>query len=383
MDHYLLNVLRESVYGDIRTFWQNKCTPEDRDWICKYCMETGLAPYLYRNLHDLLPDEYKITFKQQYTANSLHTIKYQHGLNELCRIFEQNQVRFCVMKGGDYAFTYYPDPAMRYFCDLDIWIHPDDCTKMLDLLKQNGWKAPYLNTKQIKEHYHYTPHQKNGVVLEPHWAPSSFQGYDPVKLWQDFLTLEPQWQYRYRMTPEVKLLALCRHFSTEEYRHTPRSKFLLDVAWIIRKETVDWEKLRTLSAGFHFESCNDLLGSQDEFFPPEIIKAIAPDPEMAQTFRRLFELQEQLPKTNCIETQMQANGKFSALWFLARFRGIHPLSIRRKYKLPEKGSHIRVLRMMIYDIFIKITGIFQSLFKQDTTKKEYNRLLRKINNRAK
>ena len=117
------------------------------------------------------------------------------------------------MKGGDYAFTYYPDPAMRYFCDLDIWIHPDDCTKMLELLKQNGWNAPYLNTEQIKEHYHYTPHQKNGVVLEPHWAPSSFQGYDPVKLWQDFLTVESSWQYRYRMSPEVKLLALCRQIT--------------------------------------------------------------------------------------------------------------------------------------------------------------------------
>lgn len=381
MNRYLLNVLRESVYGDVRTFWQNQCTPEVQAEICQYCLKNNLAPYLYRNLHDLLPEEYKTVFKQQYTANSLHTIRYQHGLNKLCRIFEQNQIRFCVMKGGDYAFSYYPDPAMRYFCDLDIWIHPDDCTAMLNVLKQHGWHAPYLNIKQIKEHHHYTPHQKNGVVLEPHWAPSSFQGYDPVKLWQDFLTVESSWQYRFRMSPEAKLLALCRHFSTNEYRHCPRSKFLLDAAWIIQKEKVDWEKLRALSAQFHFESCNDLLGSQDAFFPPEIIKTIAPDPEMAQAFRKLFELQEQLPKMDNVATQMQASGKFSAFWFLARFHGITPLSIRRKYKLPEKGHHTRVLRMMIYDISIKIAGIFKSLFKHDPAKKEYNRLLKKINSR--
>ena len=382
MNRYLLNVLRESVYGDVRSFWQSQCTPEVQAEICKDCLETGLAPYLYRNLHDLLPEEYKTVFKQQYTANSLHTIRYQHGLNELCRIFEQNQIRFCVMKGGDYAFTYYPDPAMRYFCDLDVWIHPDDCTKMLELLKQNGWHTSYLNTEQIKTHYHYSPHFKNGMVLEPHWTPSSFQEYDPIKLWQDFLTVEPSWQYRFRMSPEVKLLTLCRHFAKSEYRHTPRSKFLLDAAWIIQKENIDWEKLRTLSAEFHFESYNDLLGSQDEFFPPEIIKAIAPDPEMAQTFRQLFALQEQLPETNIFETQMQANDKFSALWFLARFHGISSLTIRRKYKLPEKGSYVRVLGITLYDIFIKIAGMFKSLFKHNPAKKEYNRLLKKINSRS-
>ena len=124
-----------------------------------------------------------------------------------------------------------------------------------------------------------------------------------------------------------------------------------------------------------------MLGSQDAFFPPEIIKTIAPDPEMAQAFRKLFELQEQLPKMDTVATQMQASGKFSALWFIARFHGITPLAIRRKYKLPETGSYIRVLRMMLYDISIKIAGMFKSLFKHDPAKKESNRLLKKINSR--
>lgn len=383
MDRCLLKLLSESVYGDIRSFWQNECTPEDRERICNYAHEAALAPYLYRYLHDLLPAGHKTFFRQQYSANSLQTVKFQKGLTELYQLFEQNQIRFCVLKGGDFAFNYYPDPAMRYFCDLDIWLHPDDCTRMLALLKENGWDAPYLNAEQIEEHHHYSPHQKNGVVIEPHWTLSSFQGHDPVALWQGFLTVEAPWQYRYKMSPEVKILTLCRHFATEEYRHMPIYKFLLDAAWVMKKETVDWEKVRALSAEYRFESCNDLIGSQNEFFPSEIIDAVAPDPGMADAFRKLFELQERLQDSNVIETQMNANEKFSKFWFLARLRGITPLTMRKKYNLPVHGCYFRLFCVTVYDITVKITGAVKALFLRDPVKKEYNRLLKKISSQVK
>lgn len=383
MDHCLLKLLRESVYGDIRSFWQNECTAEDRDRICNYANGIMLAPYLYRYLHDLLPADHKNTFRQHYTTNSLRAIKYQKALNELCQLFEQNQIRFCVLKGGDFAFNYYPDPAMRYFCDLDIWIHPDDCTKMLPLLRDNGWQAPYLRVEQVDEHFHYSPHKKDGIVMEPHWSLSSFIGRNPVILWQEFLTVDTPWQYRYKMSPEVKLLSLCRHFATEEYRHMPLCKFLLDAAWILKKETVDWEKLRLLSASFQFESCNDLLGSQDEFFPQEIIDAIAPDPEMSGVFRKLFELQEQLPAIDLVEIRVRANKIFSKIWFMTIVHAFSPIVIRRKHKLPEQGQVFRLLCATIHDIIVKIPSSFSALFHRDPVKKEYNRLLKKISSQVK
>ena len=83
MDVDLLRVLRESVYGDPRQYWSEHCSAEEQERICLRAKNIGLAPYLYRYLHDLLPEEYRNTFRQQYTFNSIRAIKYQKGLMEL------------------------------------------------------------------------------------------------------------------------------------------------------------------------------------------------------------------------------------------------------------------------------------------------------------
>ena len=382
MNTDLLLVLKESVYGNIRQYWE-QCSLKMQNEICCSAEKNALGPYLYRFLHDVLPGEYKPLFKQQYTANSFRTLIYQKGLMELCQLFEQKQIRFCVLKGGDFAFQYYPDPAMRYFCDLDIWFHPDDCEKALDVLKNDGWNAPYLRTQQIEEHHHYTPHIKNGITLEPHWALHAFLNSDPVQLWQIYLTQNKENPYRYDMTPEIKILSLCRHFASNEYMHMPLYKFLLDAAWILKKENIDWEKLRQLTASFGYESCNDLLGSQYEFFPPELIYAIAPDKEGAASFRKLFELQQHLLAKKSVAAQMQAHNRFSKLWFLARFHAVTPIAIRKKYKLPEKGAYLRVYSSMFYDMYRKSFEVILSLFQQDPVKKEYNAILKKLSSHLK
>lgn len=381
MNTDLLLVLKESVYGDIRQYWE-QCSPEKQCEICHSAEQNMLGPYLYRFLYDILPGEYKSLFKQQYTANSLRTLKFQKELMGLCRLFEQNQIRFCVLKGGDFAFQYYPDPAMRCFNDLDIWFHPDDCEKALDVLKKDGWKTSYLRMKRIEEHHHYSPHTKNGITLEPHWTQHAFFNSDPVQIWQTYLTQNKENPYQYDMAPEIKILALCRHFSSNEYMHTPLCKFLLDAAWILKKENIDWEKLRQLTASFGYESCNDLLGSQYDFFPKELIDAISPVPENAEAFRKLFELQVHLTAKKAVAAQMQSHERFSKLWVLARLRGVTPTTMRRKYKLPEKGAYIQVYSRMFYDISIKTFEVILSLFQQDPVKKEYNAILKKLNSRS-
>ena len=59
MNTDLLLVLKESVYGNIRQYWE-QCSLKMQNEICCSAEKNALGPYLYRFLHDILPGEYKI-----------------------------------------------------------------------------------------------------------------------------------------------------------------------------------------------------------------------------------------------------------------------------------------------------------------------------------
>ena len=187
------------------------------------------------------------------------------ALERLRGIFRKSGLRFVLIKGADLAYRLYPEPALRLYGDWDIWFHPDDCENALKVLKEDGWKIPKLFSDEHEEAiktttHHFSTHVREGHLLEPHFSLANFNRIDPLNLWS--YTVEgPHGGGERVLSPELNLLMLTRHAASMSYFHANLPKLLADASVVMKKEKVDFEKLRLMAKALLDD---DALGAMRE-----------------------------------------------------------------------------------------------------------------------
>lgn len=174
-------------------------------------------------------------------------VQMDYDFQEICAAFEKAKIPYMPLKGSVLR-NYYPEPAMRTSCDIDILVHPEDLDRATTLLKDElGY------TIGEKYYYNISVYSQNDVLIELHFAlTEEDKQFNNIlsSVW-DNVEREEGFNYRFRMTAEMfvlyEIIHMVRHFWGGGFGiHS-----VMDL-WILKKEVLfSNEKLETL-----LRSCN-------------------------------------------------------------------------------------------------------------------------------
>ena len=380
---HLLGFLGACVYGDAAAYYRALDASAREALEREGCAFVQQA-WLYRFLYDELPEERRVKYRKVYQLRQAQAVQGEHALRIFFGELSAHGLRFAPIKGADLTWRVYPDAALRHGNDWDVWFHPDDCEKALDVLAETGWKAPARYTDQngavVKTgQHHYSPHVRGGFTVEPHFTLSNFRDTDPYDMW-NFTAEFPGGGGRHVLTPELNVLMLARHASSKSYYHAQLPKLLTDVAMVMRHDDVDFAKLRALSERWRLPYPGDLLAAFPEFFPADILAKFDADPDRSTLFRTVFENRGKLGEpdtTKLIFSRSRANG--DAVACLAhRLTTCSPSKMRMLYHLPKHGAWGGICRCYADYFWTRTTRVLSSLLGRDRKMLDYCRLVESV-----
>ena len=349
-----------------------------QDEFLRQAKADGLGAFCHCCLHGRLEGKNGDKLRKLWQKQSVLNLEYEVALKSLSKILTEATVRFLFIKGGDLAFRVYPYASMRSFGDLDVLLHPDDCQRGLACLEQHGWQSLYKYPQWWW--HHFSPYTKGNCVLEPHWTLPGFDGIKPEQIWKYAVPTGEGTSHV--LSPEMNLLMLSRHLSEDSYRVFSLGKFLLDVAFLLKYENVDWGKLQNICAELALPYPGDILAVFDTFFPPEMLASWPSDSPSSQAFREILETRGAMRQISRHEMIMSEKGAFSFSWLRSRLAFFHPHNVRKKYDLPARGALGRLLAAYIRDVVAKIYDLRLLIFRKSGLS-QYQRLVSKVEKTAK
>lgn len=368
-----VKILGTLFYGkseEVSVIWSG-LSPEERESFLKRARKEGASPVVYRQLYlagvrDGLEELQKLNLHYSSCA-----MQHQFELSRFCKLLETEKIRYALLKGTDLAFRVYPSPAMRPFGDWDMLFHLEDIRRALKLIEHDGWipSTPFPKDDEDPMHFHYPLCQRKGVALEPHWTLPMFDGCTPEHIWQ-FLCPQKEGSYRYILEPALNLLLLTRHAAEDFYQTMAVSKLLLDAAFILRYEDIDWARCRQIAEELHQPYSGDLLGAFPEFFPVELLQQADADEKRALAYREIFEKRGELAGKSHEDLQLSSGRAFTAKWLKMRLKLCSFAIIRQKYHLPEKAI-FRTGWFFLKEVFGKLCRSVHHYSKNNSKLKSY------------
>ena len=344
---HLLQFLGACAYGDAKAYYAG-LNESERAELEGQGKRFGMSAWFYRYLLDVLPDAKRTEYQKLYQGRQVKALLGAQELKRLYCVLAAHGLRFVPIKGADLAYRLYPDTALRVFGDWDIWFHPDDCERALAILAEDGWFPPEHYTDShnavIKSaNHHFSPHIRGGYALEPHFTLANYAGVDPHEMWEH--TMEyPAGDGQRVLTPEMNLLMLARHASSQSYYHAQIPKLLTDAAMVM-KEKLDYTRLHEMASHWRLPYPGDLFAGFPEFFPEEIIRKFKADSAKTAEFRAIFEMRGRLgePENEALLlSRFEAQGQVAG-GVRKHILSLSPDKMRLVYHLPKHGAYWRVL----------------------------------------
>ena len=378
-DH-LLGFLGACVYGDAAAYYR-ALDESARAALEREGCAFGQQAWLYRFLYDELPEERRAKYRRVYQLRQAQAVQGEHALRIFFDELSAHGLRFAPIKGADLTWRVYPDAALRHGNDWDVWFHPDDCAKALDVLAETGWKAPahYTDGNDAvfkTARHHYSPHVRGAFTVEPHYTLSNFRDTDPYDMWS-FTAEFPGGGGRHVLSPELNVLMLARHAASQSYYHAQLPKLLTDTAMVMRHDDVDFAKLRAMSERWRLPYPGDLLAAFPEFFPADILAKFDANPEKTALFRTIFETRGQIgePDTTSLSLD-RARVQGNAVGFVTNhILWLSPSKIRMIYRLPKHGAWGSVCRCYADYFRTRTARVLSSVFGRDRKMLDYCRLV--------
>ena len=128
------------------------------------------------------PDEHP-EMRDDYRNASMRDLPLTLELQRLKKLFRETKVRFAPIKGADLAYSCYPDPALRFRCDIDLLVHPDDIERAVAVAADDGWCIPH----QYRNRTHAPSMYKKRAMLELHFNLPDFPPASTTRLWECLL----------------------------------------------------------------------------------------------------------------------------------------------------------------------------------------------------
>lgn len=149
-----------------------------------------------------------------------------------------------VLKGPHLAYTVWPVPTERVWCDLDILARPDQFDAAIEALTRQDFKQPPFDRRHRASApcYHNIALQgPYGIHIELHRDLTPHGRY-PVSIEDLFCRAETFWFLETEargLAPADLLLHLCLHMMKSYFCAVER-KHIRDIALVVTRRTIDW-----------------------------------------------------------------------------------------------------------------------------------------------
>ena len=149
---YLLELIKASLFG------KNPEIPEDANWekIFEFAKSQCIVPLLAPSV----PTVYREKWNAIAYQSKAHYMQMIYEQNALVKLLKDNGIPFAILKGTA-ASVYYPNPTLRSFGDIDVYICKENIEFARRILDINA----YQFIKIDKSEYAY---KKNGIDIELH-----------------------------------------------------------------------------------------------------------------------------------------------------------------------------------------------------------------------
>ncbi len=322
--------------------------------ICREANKYEMGGLYHYYISDLLTESYKEKFRKQWQNACVYMLSQEAGLRKISQKLENEKIRFAFFKGTDLAFNIYPDPALRTFGDWDILFHPDDCLRALKLLNNDGWQPVYDLSKKCHGH-HYSPCGKGKFNIEPHLTLPSFDNTSTYELWK-YIEPVSERTYQHRLSTELNIIMLIRHASAFGYTHIHWTRLFSDLAYLVKKENPDMEKLCDLVAKWDYPDPRNILGAFPEFFSDEINNRIVADSAKTKIWKTVFIEQDEFKDAKTTEWKMNHPDIYSGIWFK---KNIKSLAVKADSDRTKKAFLLFLLKEIFEKIYLFIRYTFQ------------------------
>jgi len=255
------------------------------DWehLFQLARRHSVVPLVYRQLQthaaDLVPPDLLANFKQNYLENVARNVVLTSELTKLVGALAGAGIESVPFKGSLLALLAYNDLSLRRYVDLDIIVKKEDVFRARDVLQAAGFETLQPLTAEQQSILVRTQHSlqlqrdRGRMIVELHWEVVSdlFATAVSVKdLWHRLIDVELNGQKVKSLSPDDLLLSLCIHGSKHVWA---RLAWICDVAELIRRQSIDWERLMERAAD---TDCQRMfyLGV---FLANDLLNAVVPD----------------------------------------------------------------------------------------------------------
>lgn len=149
---YLLELIKASLFGIPQKI------PEDANW--EKIFDTAKTQCIVPLLAFCVPYEHRNKWNELSYQSKAHFMQMIYEQNAIVNLLKDNGIPFAILKGTA-ASVYYPNPTLRTFGDIDVYISKESLVFTRRILDNNG----YQFVKNDGSEYAY---EKNGIEVELH-----------------------------------------------------------------------------------------------------------------------------------------------------------------------------------------------------------------------
>lgn len=334
-----------------------------------------LSPVLFAHIAERAqaPPKVLAVLEQAYLENAGRNLFVRGSLQRVLQALDAAAIPVVLLKGAALIQSVYTDPALREMLDLDILVPVDRLDAANAALGALGF-APataataerdtpaWMRANHIHDPALASDQQITAVELHHHIAIDDERTYFPIDgLWTrackapDGAHLLP--------SPEDLLLHVCFHFTRNRAgRSDGALGQICDIAWIVRRERLDWDLMAAIAHGYSLQSRVFLalfaareLGAE---IPDQAMSDLRPPDFDPRLGRRLVELRvlrdgPRLPVRSLRWMVAPPRGALVNAWNADPDSGVFELArayVRRAAaQLPQIRSALRQPRSLVQD----------------------------------
>jgi len=183
--HYSLQDVKDVLLSYIFSILKNDpilppdIPDEEWDTLLSILNPHFILPTLYRRIGIMPqkfhpPDNILAKIRQAFLVSHVSILKVENQLLDIVTAFNDGNIPFLVLKGPAFAWSIYPDPAMRPSTDIDILVFPDHVIKARKVLTELGYKCvrkKFEKYKNLWDQELFIPRNESDKYrsVEIHW----------------------------------------------------------------------------------------------------------------------------------------------------------------------------------------------------------------------
>jgi hypothetical protein len=272
---------------------------QKKNWPCfvKLAQDCGVPSLLYRQIKSngwdsVVPEPVMQFLKDEYIQVHGTNMAYYHELLEIISEFREEGIHAAVLKGAANARYLYEDIGLRSFGDVDILVSEEEFPRADHLLRGRLNLSKSIPSDDLSRrcsfHYLYTSRKSPKLQFELHWKifpDDSGIDYPQEVILDETVSMEVEGVGVPIPSAANLFIHLCIHFTGHSFSSL---RDLWDMAWMIEKDKVPWNRLERLSSGsvrnriyyslFMVQSVFDLDLTKPlaRFCPPPMVRRLFP-----------------------------------------------------------------------------------------------------------